>query len=132
MVRKIVSLSILAMSCNASALTCTGVIDEVKVSSQYKYVKVYTKAYKRGEIGIEICGDRGAKSFSKTAIDMDGGYENNCKAYLSMAEISLATGLPLKIVMRTPLTDCLDYGTYLDKTWVESISLVRKDSSNDE
>ncbi|MEO9496513.1 MAG: hypothetical protein ABJG42_18720 [Vibrio splendidus] len=132
MVRKIVSLSILAMSFNASALTCTGVIDEVEVSSRYKYVRVFTKAYKNGKVGIEICGDRGAKSFSKIASDMDGGYENNCKAYLSMAEISLATGLPLKIVMRTPLTGCLDYGAYVNQTWVHSMSLIRKDSSNDE
>ena len=131
MVRKIVSLSILAMSCNASALTCTGVIDEVEVNRTFSYVEVFTKAYKNGEYGIRICGERGAKTFYERANETNGGYANNCKAWLSMAEISVATGLPLKIELNTPLNDCLGDGNYRD-TFVYSVSLVRKDSLNDE
>lgn len=136
MIKKIIPITLLAISFNASALTCTGVINEIKVSKEYGFVEVYSEAFNNSS--VLICGEldslsniSGAKSLRERASETNGGYANICKAWIGIAEISIATGLPVKFDVGSYADDCSGVPSN-SFYYINSLSLTRENSNNAE
>lgn len=132
MIKKIIAVTMLAISFNASALTCTGVINEVKVRDD-GFVEVYSEDFVSGRRSVFICGTESEQNLGNDYSKFNEGSANVCKARLTIAEISVATGLPVKIEIHSSASasDCSSFDPYFPYS-VRSLSLIRGDSSDGE
>ena len=105
MLKKTVVLILSLLSFNASALTCTGTIETVGVTSGGD-VEI-TGAF-IGDLVLRICQGASVSTPHNLSAEMGynhDGYANICKSWLTVAEVSVATNTPVSIEYSTG-SDC--------------------------